>query len=66
MPIGELISGPDLLKARDSHAAGIIIDEVTNEQFIAIVGGYNIESTEILQDYTWILGKNTLKTNLVP
>ena len=36
MPIGELISGPDLLEARDSHAAGIIIDEVTNEEFVAV------------------------------
>ena len=58
MPIGELISGPDLLEVRLTHAAGIIIDEVTNEQFVAIVGG-GFESTEILQDYTWILGKNT-------
>ena len=65
MPIGELISGPDLLEERYDHAAGIIIDEVTNEEFVATVGAF-IESTEILQDYTWILGKNTLKTNLVP
>ena len=57
---GEWINGPSLMQARVFHAAGIVTDEVTNEQFVAVTGsggsaGYS-ESTEILQDGEWVQG----------
>ena len=53
--------GPDLIQARDSHAAGIVTDETTDDEFIIVTGGqYNgifLDSTEILIDNQWHLGK---------
>ena len=58
----EWIQGPTLIKARRHHAAGIVNDEVTNEQFVAVTGGSDyfvdsFDSTEILQDGEWVQGK---------
>ena len=60
---GDWINGPSLMQARYSHAAGIVTDEVTFEQFVVVTGGYDImiadylDSTEILQDGEWVHGK---------
>ena len=57
---GEWTTGPSLMEARDGHAAGIVTDEVTDENFVAVTGGYNsigLDSTEILQDGNWVQGK---------
>ena len=55
---GKWITGPSLIQSRDSHAAGIVTDEVTDEQFVVVTGGYYyLDSTEILQDGEWVQGK---------
>ena len=57
---GDWINGPSLIKAREWHAAGIVTDEVTDESFVAVTGGFyysNLDSTEILQDREWVQGK---------
>ena len=57
---GEWTTGPSLMKARSGHAAGIVTDEMTNEQFVAVTGGWSCDvlaSTEILQDGEWVQGK---------
>ena len=48
------------MQARIQHAAGIVTDEVTDENFVAVTGGYgsgDLDSTEILQDGEWVQGK---------
>ena len=58
-------NGPSLMQARGYHAAGIVTDEMTDEDFIALTGGYNsgdyhsdhLDSTEILQYGEWVQGK---------
>ena len=57
---GEWINGPSLMQARERHAAGIVTDEVTDENFVAVTGGYgyrDLDSTEILQDGEWVQGR---------
>ena len=58
---GEWIDGPSLIRERYDHAAGIVTDEVTNEHFVVVTGGYGffsfLDSTEILQDGEWVQGK---------
>ena len=60
---GKWINGPSLIQGRYGHAAGIVTDEVTDENFVAVTGGYGlvwsgfVESTEILQDGEWVQGK---------
>ena len=58
---GEWINGPSLEQERYSHAAGIIKDEDTDEQFVAVTGGGKVQggldSTEVLQDGEWVEGK---------
>ena len=63
---GEWITGPSLILARARHAAGIVTDEVTDEDVVAVTGGchrpppdcwFDLVSTEILQDGEWVLGK---------
>ena len=57
---GEWIDGPSLMQARAYHAEGFVTDEVTNEDFLAVAGGYymdDFDSTEILQDGNWLEGK---------
>ena len=53
------ISGPSLMQARSNHAAGLVTDEVTGEDFVAVTGGLMdlLDSTEILQDGEWVQGK---------
>ena len=53
----EWIPGPSLMQGRASPAAGIVTDEVTYEDFVAVTGGWDLYSTEILQDGTWVQGK---------
>ena len=60
------ITGPNLMQARNSHAAGIVTDEVTDENFVAVTGGISyvyvnpisryLDTTEILQDGNWTQG----------
>ena len=54
---GEWINGPSLMQGRYFHAAGIGTDEVTGEDFVAVTGSYNLDSTEILQYGEWVQGK---------
>ena len=60
------INGPRLLQARYDHAVGIVNDEVTMTNLVIVTGGsqysngfspYNIDSTEIMVDSQWSLGK---------
>ena len=51
------------MQARDTHAAGIVTDEVTDEHFVAVTGGsyssepiFYLDSSEILQDREWVQG----------
>ena len=75
----EWSNGPSLRQSRYHHAAGIITDELTNENFVSVTGGfffamsqtgvYNskvyLDSSEILQDGKWIEGKvNSMSHNL--
>ena len=59
---GEWINGPSLIHARNYHAAGIVTDEVTDENYLTVTGGSNInydgskDSTEILLDGKWVPG----------
>ena len=56
---GEWIIGPSLMEARELHAAGIVTDEMTDEELIAVTGGWScgvLTSTEILQDGEWVQG----------
>jgi hypothetical protein len=61
-------TGPSLMQARFDHAegryhhaVGIVTDEVTDENFVAVTGGLgsgyvDLDSTEILQDGNWVQG----------
>ena len=40
--------GPDLKEGRSLHTAGLITDLVTEERYIVVTGGYDLDSTEIL------------------
>jgi hypothetical protein len=55
--------GADLIQARMGHAAGTVTDETTYDEFVIVTGGeYNgivLDSTEILIDNQWNLGKIT-------
>ena len=67
----EWSNGPSLMQSRSNHAAGIVTDELTNENFVSVTGGFLIamsqtglndykvylDSSEILQDGKWIEGK---------
>ena len=64
---GEWITGPSLMQARAYHAVGIVTDEVTDESFVAVTGGFYtgylyLDSTEILQDGEWVEGNNMLSS----
>ena len=61
---GEWINGPSLIQVRHRHAAGIVTDEVTDEDLVAVTGGHVLDlygpildSTEILQNGEWVQGK---------
>ena len=55
--------GPELIQARTCHAAGLVTDEAKYDEFVIVTGGeYNgimLDSTEILIDNQWHLGKIT-------
>ena len=61
-----------LMQARERHAAGIVTDEVTDEPFVAVTGGFinleygnyigDLDSTEILQDGEWVEGNDMLSS----
>ena len=60
---GKWITGPSLMQARSSMASGIITDEVSDEPFIVVTGGYYyapLDSTEIFQDGEWVQGKEII------
>ena len=57
---GEWITGPSLMNPRFCHAAGIVTDLATDEQLVAVTGGWSCDvliSTEILHDGEWVQGK---------
>ena len=60
---GKWTTGPSLMQGRRHHAAGIVTDEVTNENSVAVTGGDDkdyengFDSTEIFQDGKWVQGK---------
>ena len=61
---GEWSNGHSLMQARCRHAAGIVTDEFTNENFVVVTGGYKsgiLDSTEFLQDGKWVQGKICIK-----
>ena len=55
------IQGPDLMQARWGHAAGIVTDQVTNEELVIVTGGdrngISLDSTEMLFNNQWHQGK---------
>ena len=60
---GKWITGPSLMQARSKMASGIITDEVSDEPFIVVTGGYyyaHLDSTEIFQDGEWVQGKEII------
>ena len=71
------IPGPDLGTGRCYHTAGIVKDRETNEEFVAVVGGYydddNLQSVELLnlhskENASWSYGiefKNYISKILV-
>ena len=54
------VQGPDLMKSRLGHAAGIVTDEVTTEKLVIVTGGEHngikLDSTEILFNSQWNQG----------
>ena len=58
----EFSKGPDLITGRHSHAAGLLKDKKTKDEFIAVVGGRvgrtNLDSLELLKigDNEWKSG----------
>ena len=56
----EFKKGPNMLRGRNSHEMGILIDHGTNQKIIAVAGGRrgysSIDSTEFLIDGEWIQG----------
>jgi hypothetical protein len=55
------IQGPDLMEAREDHAAGVVTDEVTTEKLVIVTGGAHngiyLDSSEILFNNQWNQGK---------
>ena len=62
---GKWTKGPDLLKGRIEHSAGILHDAITHDQYTVVVGGYGptsspISSVEVLKSGSteWAQGKH--------
>ena len=55
--------------ARSQHASGIVTDSETGETIVVTAGGLDdgdsLDSTEILIDNTWIMGKNFLSIFII-
>ena len=53
--------GPNLNVGRLGHVSGMVTDTVTNEKYLMVIGGSGeysrVDSTEILMDGRWIIGK---------
>ena len=63
---GEWIHGPDLIEGRENHAAEIVTDQITGEDFVVVSGGVikdgkPLRSVEILMDKEWKSGTFFLK-----
>merc|ERR1712150_338772 len=62
MGTGKWSDGPNLNIGRRALAAGIVTDDVTNEELVIVSGGtagshsHQLKSTEILMDNKWSLG----------
>ena len=64
----EFQPGPNLLEARRYHSSGTITDQETKEKLVVVAGGksksgvsvwsYYTDSTEILLNGNWVIGKN--------
>ena len=52
-------SGPKLINGRMSHTAGVLFDHDTHAQHIAVVGGWGLDSVELL-----LHGKNAWKLGI--
>ena len=58
----EFQPGPSLIKGRWRHASGTIVDQDTNENIVAVVGGDGaFQSTELLISGKWKQGKQSSK-----
>ena len=49
--------GPSLMGGRRHHSSGTLVDQETNENIVAVVGGSVDDSTELLLDGEWQQGK---------
>ena len=63
---GKWFHGPDLTEGREDHAAEIVTDQITGEDFVVVSGGVNkdgkpLRSVEILMDKEWKSGTFFLK-----
>ena len=62
----EFQTGPNLLEARRYHSSGTITDQETKDKIVVVAGGksksgvwsYYTDSTEILLNGNWVIGKN--------
>ena len=54
--------GPSLMKGREEHTSGTVVDKETNENIVVVAGGYNnddvFDSTELLINGEWQQGTN--------
>ena len=61
--------GPSLMKGREEHTSGTIVDKKTNENIVVVTGGYNngdvLDSTELLINGEWQQGTNHAKNKCV-
>jgi hypothetical protein len=59
--------GPSLMKGREEHTSGTVVDKETNENIVVVAGGYNngdvLDSTELLINGEWQQGTNHAKIN---
>ena len=57
--------GPSLMKGRNEHTSGTVVDKETNENIVVVAGGYNngdvLDSTELLINGEWQQGTNHAK-----
>ena len=62
----EFSTGPDLITGRTLHAAGLLRDKLTNDEYIAVVGGHDsdywdeLDSLELLK-----IGENKWKSGIL-
>ena len=60
-PTQKWTKGPNLNVGRLGHVSGMVTDTVTNEKYLLVIGGSRrcpgLDSTEILMDGRWVIGK---------